>query len=116
MKTVFKITEIIDTANDNIKWVIRNFNERISVFSGGGYQAVMETKEDLESLMEARGVYERSIVNPSIDRQHIAQDYIGDYPYCWTVIPDFHELEEGGAEAITIVWPDGSSYHADLNY
>jgi hypothetical protein len=116
METVFKLTDIIDKINDDIKWVIRNFNERISVYSGSGYLAVMATKEELEFLMEAREVYERSIVNPSIDRQHIAQDYIGDDPYCWSVIPYFHELEEGGAEEITIVWPDGSSYHADLNY
>jgi len=116
METVFKITDIIDKVTDNIKWVIRSFNDRVSYFSGGGYLAVMATKEELEFLMEAREVYERSIVNPSIDRQHIAQDYIGDDPYCWTVVPDLVKLEDAGVEEITIVWPDGSSYRVDLNY
>jgi len=116
METVFKLTDIIDKINGDIKWVIRDFNDRINVFSVSGYLAVMATKEDLEFLMEAREVYERSIANPSIDRQKIAQAYIGDDPYCWSVIPYFHELEEGRVEAITIVWPDGSSYRANLNY
>ena len=116
METVFKLTDIIDNINDDIREIIADFSYRISTFSGSGYLAVMATKEELEILIEAREIYERSIANPSTDRQKIAQDYIGDDPYCWIVIPYFFNPDDVIPDEITIVWPDGSSYRADLNY
>jgi len=72
-------------------------------------------EDGVDMLREALILITESIKNKE-QRQAIAEEYIGEEPYCWCVLPNFTELDEGGATEVPIQYPDGEVIIVPLSY
>ena len=74
-----------------------------------------DNEDGVDMLNEAIILLKESIKNKE-QRQAIANEYIGEEPYCWCVLPNFTELDEEGATEVPIQYPDGEVIIVPLEY
>lgn len=74
-----------------------------------------DNEDGVDMLNEAIILLKESIKNKE-QRQALANEYIGEDPYCWCVLPNFTELDESGATEVPIQYPDGEVITVPLQY
>ncbi len=74
-----------------------------------------DNEDGVDMMREAIILLKESIKNKE-QRQAIANEYIGEEPYCWCVLPNFTELDEEGATEVPIQYPDGEVIIVPLEY
>lgn len=74
-----------------------------------------DNEDGVDMLNEAIILLKESIKNKE-QRQALANEYIGEEPYCWCVLPNFTELDEEGATEVPILYPDGEVIIVPLEY
>lgn len=74
-----------------------------------------DNEDGVDMLNEAIILLKESIKNKE-QRQALANEYIGEEPYCWCVLPNFTELDESGATEVPILYPDGEVITVPLEY
>ena len=74
-----------------------------------------DNEDGVDMLNEAIILLKESIKNKE-QRQALANEYIGEEPYCWCVLPNFTELDEAGATEVPILYPDGEVITVPLAY
>lgn len=97
------VEAIIKTIDKAIVRTAKQFIE-IDLDARESQDLLIHSQQEMTWLLEAREELETAIFNPEA-RQRVVRDFVGSDPYCWVVLPNFSELEEGRFETIIVEFP-----------